>query len=145
MALPRDVAFDFLVFCLRNPKPCPLVEVLDPGDPEPKSVAPGADVRRDIPKYRVWRGGELAEEVDDISPLWTHDMVVRGPLGAGHAVKRACQAVRAWSRAAHRLCARCQTRVVVGAAGASVLHRSVSREPADGGLTLATELGRGFC
>eukprot|EP00802_Teleaulax_amphioxeia_P022224 Tamp_22647.p1 GENE.Tamp_22647~~Tamp_22647.p1 ORF type:complete len:317 (+),score=60.64 Tamp_22647:62-1012(+) len=75
VALPRNVAFDFLVFCLRNPKPCPLVEVLDPGDPEPKSVAPGADVRRDIPKYRIWRGGELAEEVDDISPLWTHDMV----------------------------------------------------------------------
>src|SRR5690349_25033370 len=41
--LPREFAFDFLLFCQRNPKPCPLLDVTEPGDPEPKAVAPGAD------------------------------------------------------------------------------------------------------
>jgi uncharacterized protein YcsI (UPF0317 family) len=73
--LPRDQAYDFLVFCQRNPKPCPLLEVTDPGDPEPKMLAPGADVRTDLPRYRVWRHGDLADEVTDISELWRDDMV----------------------------------------------------------------------
>jgi len=51
--LPRDVAFDFLVFCQRNPKPCPLLEVLDPGCSEPVGMAPGSDLRTDVGKYRV--------------------------------------------------------------------------------------------
>jgi len=47
VVLPRSLAFDFLVFAQRNPKPCPVLEVLDPGDPEPRLTAPGADVRTD--------------------------------------------------------------------------------------------------
>ncbi|HVA23412.1 MAG TPA: DUF1445 domain-containing protein, partial [Chloroflexota bacterium] len=47
--LPKEQAFDFLVFCQRNPKPCPLLEVTEPGDPEPKTLAPGADLRTDVP------------------------------------------------------------------------------------------------
>ena len=42
VVLPKDWAFDFLLFCQRNPKPCPLLDVTEPGDPEPKSVAPGS-------------------------------------------------------------------------------------------------------
>jgi uncharacterized protein YcsI (UPF0317 family) len=75
VAVPKAHAFDFLAFCLRNPRACPLIEVLDPGDPEPKNVAPGADVRSDIPSYRVYRDGEFVEQLDDISSLWTTDMV----------------------------------------------------------------------
>ena len=75
VALPKAYAFDFLAFCLRNPRPCPLIEVLDPGNPEPKHVAPGSDVRTDIPNYRVFRDGVFSEQLDDISSLWTHDMV----------------------------------------------------------------------
>jgi uncharacterized protein YcsI (UPF0317 family) len=45
VVVPRELAFDFLLFCQRNPKPCPLLDVTEPGDPEPKFVAPGADVR----------------------------------------------------------------------------------------------------
>src|SRR3954452_20280382 len=66
VAVPRDLAFDFLLFCQRNPKPCPLLDVTEPGDPETRLVAPGADVRTDLPRYRVWRHGELADEPADL-------------------------------------------------------------------------------
>src|SRR5215217_7718108 len=54
--LPGDYAFDFLKFCVRNPKPCPILEVTDAGSPEPPVMAPGADLRTDVPKYRVLPG-----------------------------------------------------------------------------------------
>ena len=73
--LPREQAFDFMLFCQRNPKPCPLLEVTEPGDPEPRTLAPGADLRTDVPRYRVWRNGDLAEEVTDVSGLWRGDLV----------------------------------------------------------------------
>jgi len=75
VVLPRDLAFDFLVFCLRNPKPCPVMEVLESGDPIPRLTAPTADVRTDVPAYRIYRGGELVAEVSDISSNWTDDAV----------------------------------------------------------------------
>src|SRR3954449_12971253 len=62
VVLPRDWAFDFLLFCQRNPKPCPLLDVTEPGDPEPRGVAPGADLRTDLPAYRVWEKGKLVAE-----------------------------------------------------------------------------------
>src|SRR5882757_5644572 len=62
VVVPRELAFDFLLFCQRNPKPCPLLDVTEPGDPEPRLVAAGADVRTDLPAYRVWKNGELVEE-----------------------------------------------------------------------------------
>jgi len=73
--VPRDLAYDFLLFCQRNPKPCPLLEVLDVGDPEPRDLAPGADIRTDLPRYRVYRHGILTDEVDDITPFWRDDLV----------------------------------------------------------------------
>ncbi len=75
VVLPKDWAFDFLLFCQRNPKPCPLLDVTEPGDPEPKAVAPGADLCTDLPAYRVWRDGELVEEPTDIRHLWRDDLV----------------------------------------------------------------------
>ncbi len=75
VVLPREWAFDFLLFCQRNPKPCPLLDVTEPGDPEPKFVAPGADLRTDLPAYRVWRNGELIEEPTDIKRHWRDDLV----------------------------------------------------------------------
>jgi uncharacterized protein YcsI (UPF0317 family) len=72
--VPKDWAFEFLLFCQRNPKPCPLVEVLDAGKTEP-SCAPGADLRSDLPAYRVYRNGKLVEETGDISGLWQDDLV----------------------------------------------------------------------
>lgn len=73
--LPQAQAYDFLVFCQRNPKPCPLIEVTDPGNPEPAGVAPGADLRTDVPRYRIYREGRLEAEVTDIAKEWREDFV----------------------------------------------------------------------
>jgi uncharacterized protein YcsI (UPF0317 family) len=73
--VPRGLAYDFLVFCQRNPKPCPLLEVTDMGDPEPKLLAPGADVRTDLPRYRLYRNGEMVAETGDIIRHWCSDFV----------------------------------------------------------------------
>lgn len=73
--LPRDWAFDFLLFCQRNPKPCPLLDVTEPGEPELKTVAPGSDLRTDLPAYRVWQNGELVEEPYEITKYWRGDLV----------------------------------------------------------------------
>lgn len=75
VVVPRELAFDFLLFCRRNPRPCPLLDVTDPGCPEPKTVAQDADVRLDLPRYRVWRYGELIEETTDLRQHWRDDLV----------------------------------------------------------------------
>jgi uncharacterized protein YcsI (UPF0317 family) len=66
--LPQEYAFDFLLFCQRNPKPCPLVEVLEPGCFEP-ACAPGADLRSDLPGYRIYHKGCLPEESTDVRKI----------------------------------------------------------------------------
>ena len=73
VALPRAHAFDFLKFCLANPRACPLLDVTEPGDPVPRCAAPSADLRTDIPRYRVWRDGTLAEERAEVGALWDAD------------------------------------------------------------------------
>ena len=73
--LPRALAFDFLLFCQRNPKPCPVLDVTEPGSPIPRLTAPEADIRTDLPLYRIYRHGELTDEVTDIKKYWTEDMV----------------------------------------------------------------------
>ncbi|MDX2212012.1 MAG: putative hydro-lyase [Oculatellaceae cyanobacterium bins.114] len=73
--LPYPLAFEFLLFCQRNPKPCPVLDVIDAGEFEPKWLAPGADIRTDLPRYNVFRQGELVEETTDIRPLWRDDLV----------------------------------------------------------------------
>ena len=73
--LPMDVAAEFAAFCTRNPKPCPIIEITPPGDPEPARSAPGADLRTDVPGYRIYRKGELAEQRSDIRDVWRDDLV----------------------------------------------------------------------
>lgn len=73
--LPRDLAGDFHLFCQRNPKPCPLLDVTEPGSPVPPRAAPGSDLRTDVPRYRVWKNGELAAEATEIRDLWQDDFV----------------------------------------------------------------------
>jgi uncharacterized protein YcsI (UPF0317 family) len=75
VVLPAEHAFEFTRFCLANPKPCPIMEVLDVGDPVPRMTAPNADVRTDLPGYRIYRQGELVEEVDDVIHEWKEDAV----------------------------------------------------------------------
>lgn len=73
--LPKDLAFDFLLFCQRNPKPCPLLEVVDAGSAEPAITAPGSDIRTEVPGYRIYRDGELTAEVDSLVDHWQDDLV----------------------------------------------------------------------
>ena len=75
VVLARELAYDFLLFAQRNPKPCPLIEVTDTGSPEPRLSAPGADLRTDIPRYRIYRDGKLVREVMDLLDVWTPDLV----------------------------------------------------------------------
>ncbi len=69
--LPKEYAFDFLLFCQRNPKPCPLLHVLEAGVTNLGDI----DIRTDLPKYRVFHDGQLAEESTDITKLWREDFV----------------------------------------------------------------------
>jgi uncharacterized protein YcsI (UPF0317 family) len=72
--LPREQAFNFLLFCVRNPKPCPILDVLEPGQTEP-AIAPGADLRTDLPRYCVFENGQLKEEVEDVTSVFNDDTV----------------------------------------------------------------------
>jgi uncharacterized protein YcsI (UPF0317 family) len=73
--LPQKYAFDFLLFCQRNPKPCPLLEVLEPGEYHTEFLCSGADIRTDIPRYNVYRKGKLDRKVKDIRSFWKPDFV----------------------------------------------------------------------
>ncbi|MBW3543392.1 MAG: putative hydro-lyase [Planctomycetes bacterium] len=75
VVLPQDWAAEFLLFCQRNPKPCPLLDVTEPDDPVPRIAAPHADLRTDLPRYRVWRDGELIDEPTDVRSVWREDLV----------------------------------------------------------------------
>jgi uncharacterized protein YcsI (UPF0317 family) len=75
VVLPADDALDFLRFCVRNPKACPLLEVTDTGSARPATLAPDADLRTDLPRYRVFRRGELVDEPTDVLRLWRNDLV----------------------------------------------------------------------
>jgi len=73
--LPEALAGDFLHFCQRNPKPCPLIGVSAPGDFRIPGLAEDLDVRTDVPRYRVWRDGALADEPTDLMGWWRDDLV----------------------------------------------------------------------
>src|SRR3954462_7770272 len=73
--LPAADAFDFLRFCVRNPKPCPVLEVTDPGSPEPAATAPGPSLRPDVPRSRAYRHGEPDGEPTDVRAEWREDLV----------------------------------------------------------------------
>ncbi len=73
--LPRDVAFEFLLFCQRNPKPCPVIEVIEAGSAEAALTAPGSDIRTDVALYRVFKNGELVDEPESLESHWRDDLV----------------------------------------------------------------------
>jgi uncharacterized protein YcsI (UPF0317 family) len=75
VVVPKDLAFDFLCFCQRNPKPCPILDVTEPGSWDPRHVARDADLRTDLPRYRVYQRGALVDEPTDIRRWWRDDLV----------------------------------------------------------------------
>ena len=72
--VPRKHAFDFLLFCVRNPKPCPVLDVLEPGRVEPR-IAPGSDLRTDLPRYSVYEYGVLKRETEEVVDIFHEEMV----------------------------------------------------------------------
>lgn len=73
--LPNALASDFLRFCQRNPKSCPLLAVSEPGDPSLPELGIDIDIRSDIPRYRVWQNGVLVDEPTDVRSVWRDDLV----------------------------------------------------------------------
>src|SRR5215468_9654171 len=73
--LPASLAGDFMRFCQLNPKPCPLLAASAPGDPRLPTLAEDLDIRTDLPRYRVFRRGEVIDEPSDIRAHWRDDLV----------------------------------------------------------------------
>lgn len=88
--LTRDWAYDFLQFCALNSKACPVLDVSDPGDPRLRNLGSAIDVRSDVPRYRVYRDGQLAAETEDINALWRDDFVAFA-LGCSFTFEQALQ------------------------------------------------------
>lgn len=76
IAIMREsAALDFMRYCQRNPKPCPLVGVTDTGDPVFRTLGRDIDIRTDLPAYNIYRDGRLAATATDIADLWEADFV----------------------------------------------------------------------
>ena len=73
--LPEKFASAFHRFCQLNPKPCPIIGMSDVGDPRIPALGLDLDIRTDVPRYRVWRDGEVVEEPMDIMSHWRDDLV----------------------------------------------------------------------
>lgn len=73
--LPEVLAADFLRFCQRNPKSCPLIGVSEPGDFRIPALGADLDIRTDLPRYRVWRDGDLTDEPTSVEAHWRPDLV----------------------------------------------------------------------
>jgi len=75
VVVPADLADDFATFCRLNPKPCPVIDMTEPGSPRVPQLGDEIDLRTDLPSYRVWRDGEVVEQTVDISHHWRDDLV----------------------------------------------------------------------
>jgi len=75
VVIAERYAYDFLVYCQRNQRACPALEICDAGNPEPRDLAPGADLRTDLPRYAVYREGVRGADVTDARDLWRPDSV----------------------------------------------------------------------
>ena len=73
--VPESLAASFHRFCQLNPKPCPIIGMSEVGDPRIPALGIDLDIRTDIPRYRVWRNGQLIEEPTDIMAHWRDDLV----------------------------------------------------------------------
>ncbi len=74
--LPASHAFEFLLFCQRNPIPCPLLAVSDVGSFRLPELGDDIDIRSDVGRYRILKDGVPSEDLDDITHLWNDEFVV---------------------------------------------------------------------
>jgi uncharacterized protein YcsI (UPF0317 family) len=86
--LPEKLASSFHRFCQLNPKPCPIIGMSDVGDPRIPALGLDLDIRTDLPRYRVWRDGEVVEEPTDIMAHW-HDDLVAFVIGCSYSFEEA--------------------------------------------------------
>lgn len=89
--LPKEYAFDFLLYCQRNQRACPVLEVTDPGSPVPKRMAPGADLRTDCARYAIYCNGKREADRAEIGDLWRDDLV-SFLIGSGISIDAALEA-----------------------------------------------------
>ncbi|MGH1441223.1 MAG: putative hydro-lyase [Cellvibrionaceae bacterium] len=73
--LPQEWAADFLKFCVKNPKSCPLIAVSEPGEYILDNLGKNIDIRTDVPKYYIFRDGRVAEELTSLQSVWRDDLV----------------------------------------------------------------------
>jgi uncharacterized protein YcsI (UPF0317 family) len=73
--LPAEAAVDFLRYAQRNPKPCPIIGMSEPGVRSIPALGADLDIATDLPRYRVWRNGALVEEPQSVVALWRDDLV----------------------------------------------------------------------
>jgi len=88
--LPAKWAEDFLLYCQRNPKPCPLLARSDVGDPRLPTLSDDLDIRTDVPRFHIFRDGAFVEEVTDIRAHWRDDLVTFA-LGCSFSFEEALQ------------------------------------------------------
>ena len=74
--MPEEFAFDFMRYCQRNPKPCPITGVSDTGNPMMFTMGNDIDIRTDVPAYNIYRNGLLDISVTNITEIWRDDFVV---------------------------------------------------------------------
>jgi len=90
--MPERYALDFMRYCQRNPKPCPLSGVSDSGDPMMRTLGVDIDIRTDVPAYNIYRDGRFERTATDITDVWQDDFVAFA-LGCSftfeHALRRA--------------------------------------------------------
>ena len=68
--LEKKYALDFMIFCQRNPKACPLVGVTDIGSPFFKTLGNDIDIRTDVPSYNIYKNGQFFDTVSQIGNYW---------------------------------------------------------------------------
>lgn len=86
--LPEEFALDFMRFCQRNPKPCPLVGVSETGDPFLPTLGADIDIRTDVPAYNIYRDGRFVSETSDLGMVW-HNRLVTFALGCSFTFEHA--------------------------------------------------------
>ena len=75
IVLPKEDAYDFLLFAMRNPKPCPILEVSEVGDRFFHTSSTDCDIANDFPRYRVYRDGVMVDDPTSVEDLWRDDLV----------------------------------------------------------------------
>ncbi|MEZ6047373.1 MAG: putative hydro-lyase [Planctomycetaceae bacterium] len=144
--LPAEYAEDFEQFCHKNSKPCPLLDVTEPGNPSPPSLAIDADLRYDLPRYRVWKDGKVVDEPANLEAYWRDDLVcflIGCSFTFENALKRAGVPLRHVEE--QKNVAMYRTNISCQSAGPFAGHMVVSMRPLSvGAVSKATEVTSRF-